>query len=77
MHLLYFSNPFFSDVFPLIEGEIPTPMAICDQGMIRHRGQVGPSAEAFKLDGNKDARDRTLPGSEICLGDKKCCSIVL
>lgn len=76
MHLLCFSDPFLSDAFPLIEGEIPTAMAICDQGVIWHRGQEGPSAEAFKLDGSKDARDRTLLGSEICIGVKKCCSVV-
>lgn len=77
MHLLRFSDPFFSDVFPLIAGENPTAMVICDQGMIWHTGQEGPSAQAFKLDGSKDARDRTLLGTEICRGDKKCCSIAL
>lgn len=35
------------------------------------------SAEALKLDWSKDARDRAQPGSGICIGDTKCCNIVL
>lgn len=83
MHLLASKIPFSQMSFPierefaLFEGEIPTAMVICDQGMIWHTGQEGPSAEAFRLDGSKDARDRTLPESDICIGDKKCCSTVL
>lgn len=45
-------------------------MVICDEGMIWHGGQEGPSVEGVKLTGSRDARYRMTPCKGVKFADE-------